>query len=161
MHIGFVGLWNLLLLWPVFFVLHFTQIEEFELPNRRQFVVLFVNGVVGTVLSEALWLWYDLHGLSLLSFTNILSNIFRACFLTSSVVGTLSISLQIPMAMLFDVVLKHKVFHLLFYVGSLPILLALFIVAALLKSDDSDPLLRFFKIIYRKACHCRRPSVVR
>lgn len=54
---GFVGLWNLLLLWPVFFVLHFTQIEEFELPNRRQLAVLLVNGLIGTVVSEALWLW--------------------------------------------------------------------------------------------------------
>lgn len=54
---GFVGLWNLLLMWPVFFVLNFTQIEAFELPNRRQFIVLLINGLFGTVLSEALWLW--------------------------------------------------------------------------------------------------------
>lgn len=55
--IGFVGLWNLLLMWPIFFVLNFTQIEVFELPNHRQFLVLFFNGLIGTVLSEALWLW--------------------------------------------------------------------------------------------------------
>lgn len=55
--IGFVGLWNLLLLWPMFFVLNFTRIELFELPNHRQFLVLVVNGLIGTVLSEALWLW--------------------------------------------------------------------------------------------------------
>lgn len=54
---GFVGLWNLLLMWPVFFVLNFTQIEIFELPNHRQFLILFLNGFIGTVLSEALWLW--------------------------------------------------------------------------------------------------------
>lgn len=54
---GFVGLWNLLLLWPVFFILHFLQIESFELPNQTQFAILFLNGLVGTVLSEALWLW--------------------------------------------------------------------------------------------------------
>lgn len=56
---GFVGLWNLILMWPVFFILHFTNIEEFELPNQQQFLVLLINGLVGTVLSEALWLWYD------------------------------------------------------------------------------------------------------
>lgn len=54
---GFVGLWNLLLLWPVFFVFNFTQIEVFELPNQRQLLLLLLNGLVGTVLSEALWLW--------------------------------------------------------------------------------------------------------
>lgn len=52
-----MGLWNLILMWPVFFVLNFTQIEIFELPNRSQFMVLFLNGFIGTVISEALWLW--------------------------------------------------------------------------------------------------------
>lgn len=56
--IGFVGLWNLILMWPVFFVLHFTEIEEFELPNKRQLIILCINGLIGTVLSETLWLWY-------------------------------------------------------------------------------------------------------
>lgn len=54
---GFVGLWNILLLWPLFFVLNFSELEVFEMPNRRQFLVLFLNGLIGTVISEALWLW--------------------------------------------------------------------------------------------------------
>lgn len=54
---GFVGLWNLLLLWPVFFVFNFTQIEVFEWPSQRQWLLLLLNGLIGTVLSEALWLW--------------------------------------------------------------------------------------------------------
>lgn len=54
---GFVGLWNILLLWPLFLVLNFSQLEPFEMPNKRQFLVLFINGIVGTVISESLWLW--------------------------------------------------------------------------------------------------------
>lgn len=54
---GFVGLWNIILLWPLFLILNFSQLEPFELPNRRQFLVLFLNGLIGTVISEALWLW--------------------------------------------------------------------------------------------------------
>jgi solute carrier family 35, member F5 len=54
---GFVGLWNVLLLWPLFLVLNFSQLEPFEMPNKRQFVVLLINGIVGTVISESLWLW--------------------------------------------------------------------------------------------------------
>lgn len=46
-------------MWPVFFILHFTNIEQFELPNQQQLLVLLINGLIGTVLSEALWLWYD------------------------------------------------------------------------------------------------------
>lgn len=54
---GFVGLWNTLLLWPLFLVLNFTQLEPFEMPNKKQFLILFLNGLIGTVISEALWLW--------------------------------------------------------------------------------------------------------
>jgi solute carrier family 35 protein F5 len=54
---GFVGLWNTLLLWPLFLVLNFSQLEPFEMPNKKQFLILFVNGLIGTVISEALWLW--------------------------------------------------------------------------------------------------------
>lgn len=54
---GFVGLWNFLLMWPLFFVLDLTKIEVFAWPNRSQFIVLFLNGIFGTVISEALWLW--------------------------------------------------------------------------------------------------------
>lgn len=57
-YVGFVGLWNVVLLWPVGFVLHFTEIEVFEIPTERQVIVLLVNGLIGTMLSEALWLWY-------------------------------------------------------------------------------------------------------
>lgn len=54
---GFVGLWNVLLLWPMFLVLNFSQLEIFEMPNKKQFLILFFNGLIGTVISEALWLW--------------------------------------------------------------------------------------------------------
>ena len=36
MFFGFVGLFSFLLLWPLFFILHFTNHERFELPSRPQ-----------------------------------------------------------------------------------------------------------------------------
>ncbi|XP_031616367.1 solute carrier family 35 member F5 [Contarinia nasturtii] len=138
---GFVGLWNLLLMWPIFFVLNFTQIESFELPNQRQFIVLFLNGLIGTVLSEALWLW--------------------SCFLTSSLIGTIAMTLQIPLAMLFDVIFKSKTFSSLFYCGTIPMCGSLLFVGFLMRNEDSDPLWQLFKIAYRKLFLCRRPNIVR
>ncbi|KAI8039834.1 solute carrier family 35 member F5 [Drosophila gunungcola] len=138
---GFVGLWNLLLLWPIFFILHFTKIETFELPSQGQFALLFLNGLIGTVLAEALWLW--------------------GCFLTSSLIGTLAMSLQIPLAIMFDVLLKNKPYSPMFYMGSLPIFLALILVSLLMRNDDSDPLMKLFRIVYRKLCRCHKPSIVR
>ncbi|XP_065369547.1 solute carrier family 35 member F5 [Calliphora vicina] len=138
---GFVGLWNLLLMWPIFFILNFTKIEKFELPNQNQFAILFLNGLIGTVVSEALWLW--------------------GCFLTSSLIGTIAISLQIPLSILFDVLLKKKPYSPLFYIGSVPTFVALMLLALLMRNDDSDPLMRLFKVIYRKLCNCKKPNIVR
>ncbi|SPP75680.1 solute carrier family 35 member F5 [Drosophila guanche] len=138
---GFVGLWNLMLLWPIFFILHFTKIETFEVPNQGQLALLFLNGLIGTVLAEALWLW--------------------GCFLTSSLIGTLAMSLQIPLAIVFDVMLKHEPYSRTFYMGSIPIFLALTLVALLMRNDDTDPLTKLFKIVYRKVCRCHKPNIVR
>ncbi|KAM7345601.1 solute carrier family 35 member F5 [Cochliomyia hominivorax] len=138
---GFVGLWNLLLMWPIFFILNFTKIEKFELPNQNQFAILFLNGLIGTVVSEALWLW--------------------GCFLTSSLIGTIAISLQIPLSILFDVLLKKKPYSPLFYMGSVPTFMALILLALLMRNDDSDPLMRLFKVIYRKLCNCKKPNIIR
>ncbi|XP_037950307.1 solute carrier family 35 member F5 [Teleopsis dalmanni] len=138
---GFVGLWNMLLMWPIFFILNFLKIEKFELPNQNQFAVLFLNGLVGTVISEALWLW--------------------GCFLTSSLIGTIAMSLQIPLSIVFDLLLKRKPYSPMFYIGSVPIFIALILVSLLMRNDDSDPLMRLFKIIYRKICSCHKPNILR
>lgn len=57
MFFGFVGIFNLTLLWPLFFILHYGHWEEFEWPNSHQWTFLIINGLISTVLSEVLWLW--------------------------------------------------------------------------------------------------------
>uniref|UniRef100_A0A3Q2P8X4 Solute carrier family 35 member F5 n=1 Tax=Fundulus heteroclitus TaxID=8078 RepID=A0A3Q2P8X4_FUNHE len=86
MFFGFVGLFNLLLLWPGFLLLHYTGFEPFELPSQLVWTYILINGLIGTVLSEFLWLW--------------------GCFLTSSLIGTLALSLTIPLSILADICLQ-------------------------------------------------------
>ncbi|XP_070813137.1 solute carrier family 35 member F5 isoform X3 [Pituophis catenifer annectens] len=86
MFFGFVGLFNLLLLWPGFFLLHYTGFEVFEFPNKLTLMCIVINGLVGTVLSEFLWLW--------------------GCFLTSSLIGTLALSLTIPLSIIADICMQ-------------------------------------------------------
>lgn len=46
---GFVGLFNLVLLWPMFGVLHWTGIEPFELPSDTKVIwMIGINAIIGT-----------------------------------------------------------------------------------------------------------------
>ncbi|XP_054708553.1 solute carrier family 35 member F5-like [Uloborus diversus] len=121
MFFGFVGLFNLLFMWPGFLFLHYTKVEEFQWPSRHQWLLLLCNGLVGTVFSELLWLW--------------------GCFLTSSLIATLSVSLTIPLTILFDVFLKKVDYPLPFFLGTLPMFLSFFAVAFLTHYENWDPVL--------------------
>jgi len=130
MFFAFVGLFNFLLLWPVFFVLHYTNYEIFELPNRNQWLALIANGLIGTVLSELLWLF--------------------GCFCTSSLIATLAISLTIPLTMFADVIIKKVHYDTLFYIGSMPMFLSFFIVALLTHWNNWDPMLETLQLSFRR-----------
>jgi len=121
MFFSFVGLFCFLFLWPFFFILHVTGYETFEVPNRTQLLAIGLNGVVGTVLSELLWL--------------------LGCFYTSSLIATLSISLTIPLTTFADVLVKRVAYDQLFYIGSIPMFVSFFIVAMLSHWDNWDPML--------------------
>ncbi|XP_073419940.1 solute carrier family 35 member F5 isoform X6 [Dendrobates tinctorius] len=132
--IGFVGLFNLLLLWPGFFLLHYTKFEAFEFPNKLVWIYLVINGLVGTVLSEFLWLW--------------------GCFLTSSLVGTLALSLTIPLSIIADICMQKVSFSWVFFAGALPVFISFFIVTLLCHYNNWDPVMvavrRIFAILCRK-----------
>ena len=84
--IGCVGLWNTLLLWPIFFLLHFTNLERFEFP-RHQFHLILVNALIGTALSEYFWI--------------------KAISTAAPIVVTLGLGITIPLTMLIDVFILH------------------------------------------------------
>ena len=55
---GFVGLFDAILILPIVVIWHMTGLETFELPPTADiWTLLLINGFVGTVLSELLWLW--------------------------------------------------------------------------------------------------------
>ena len=47
-----------LLFWPGFLAGHYSGYEPFEPPSRQQWMFLVANGLLGTVLSELLWMWW-------------------------------------------------------------------------------------------------------
>ncbi|XP_064079213.1 solute carrier family 35 member F5-like isoform X2 [Macrobrachium nipponense] len=132
MFFGFVGLFNTILLWPGFPLLDALGWETFQLPNKSQWLYMSINGLVGTVFSELLWLW--------------------GCFLTSSLMATLSLSLTIPLTMIVDTWVKNIEYSYIFYIGSVPMMLSFVIVTLLTHYEDWDPLMDGIKFIHRKCC---------
>lgn len=54
---GFVGAFNVLLMWPFFPILHYIGLEEFQLPYSISiWVMILLNAFIGTFLSDYLWL---------------------------------------------------------------------------------------------------------
>lgn len=101
MFFGFVGLFNLLLLWPGFFLLHYIGFEDFEFPNEEVLMYIISNGLTGTVLLEILCMW--------------------GCFLISSLIGTLVLSLIIPLSIIAGMSLEKVRFSWLFFAGAIPV----------------------------------------
>lgn len=57
MFFGFVGFWTIVCLWPGLIVLNITQFETFQIPTRLQLGSMLLNGFIGTLGAELLWLW--------------------------------------------------------------------------------------------------------
>ncbi|XP_051153976.1 solute carrier family 35 member F5 [Leptopilina boulardi] len=138
MFFGFVGFFNLTLLWPLFFILHYGRWEEFEWPSHHQWTVLIVNGLFN-FLSEIIWLW--------------------SCFFTSSLIPTLALGLTVPMSMMLNVFLKKHTFSCIFYLGTIPMILAFIIISLLSYYDNWDPVLDLLKRLY--IWICRRSRAIR
>ena len=136
MFFGFVGLFCFLFLWPVFFLLHLSGHEVFEVPSRPQLLAMLLNGLVGTVVSELLWL--------------------LGCFYTSSLIATLAISLTIPLTTFADVLVKKVSYDQLFYIGSVPMFMSFFLVAMVSHWDPWDPMLEVLVagLARVRACIC-------
>ena len=80
--LGFVGLFNVIFLWPFFFILHFTGVETFAWPNKTALSELVVNAIIGTVISDYCWA--------------------RSVVLLGPLMTTMGIALTIPISMIVD-----------------------------------------------------------
>ena len=96
---GMLGILNSVVFWPGFFILHMTGLEVFEVPPRQTLLPLVLNAIIGTNLSEVLWA--------------------KGVILTSPLVATLGLSLTTPMAMIFDLFIKHHSFSLMYVMGAI------------------------------------------
>jgi len=100
---GFVGVFNVLMLWPIGVILHFTGVETFELPSSQKAWVACALNMFVTLSSDYLYL--------------------IAMLKTTPLVVTVGLSLTIPLAIVGDFFLKvptapQAIFGAIFVLGA-------------------------------------------
>ena len=106
---GFLGVINMVLLFPVVVGLHFSGIESLSGVDGKIFVLLIVKGLFDNVLSDYLWA--------------------RAVLLTSPTVATVGLSLTVPMAIASDFIM-HGIYPSAITIFSSALVLSSFLVTA-------------------------------
>ena len=125
---GSVGLFSSLLLLPLFPILHYGHIETFAWPEKSDWKFLILTAVLGTVISDLLWLWSTL--------------------LTSALVATIGLGLTSPVSILVDIMVNKRTFTATFFVGTVLVVVSFALLNVLCVTEYSDPVLDLLKRLY-------------
>lgn len=113
--LGFVGVFNLILLWPSLVVFHYTGVEVFEWPHGKFVVAIIVLNCLITFISDFCWV--------------------KATLLTSPLTVTVGLSTTIPFAMVGDILFKDEKISLTYVVAALMICISFFVINRDAESD--------------------------
>lgn len=118
---GFVGLFNLVFLWPGFFLLHFTGVETFKLPPTGKIWTIVLVCYYKT--SSRL---YFLILRQLNSATSFVSDYCwaYAMLLTTPLIVSVGLSLTIPMSLIGQIILSSQSASLLYWAGAAVVVLS-------------------------------------
>ncbi|KAF7720295.1 Uncharacterized protein PECH_003414 [Penicillium ucsense] len=120
MFFGMVGFFNLILLWPGFFILHWTGVEQFALPDtQRVWVIILVNSL-SSLISDIAWAY--------------------AMLLTTPLVVTVGLSLTIPLSLVGQMFLQSQYASPLYWLGATIVFLSFLVVnhESQTQAEDAD-----------------------
>ncbi|KAI0201239.1 hypothetical protein F4808DRAFT_131790 [Astrocystis sublimbata] len=101
---GLVGTFNILLLWPLFPILHYTGIEPFELPpNGKVWAIILINSLASSV-ADVSWAY--------------------AMLLTTPLVVTVGLSLNIPLSLVGEMIQYQQYSSLVYWIGAVIVVLS-------------------------------------
>ncbi|EQK97516.1 vacuolar membrane protein [Ophiocordyceps sinensis CO18] len=95
---GLVGVFNLVLLWPLFFVLHWTKIEPFEMPPTGKVWTVIVANSLSSFVSDMSWAF--------------------AMLLTTPLVVTVGLSLSIPLSLIGEMIQYGQYSSFIYWIGA-------------------------------------------
>lgn len=115
MFLGTIGIFSVFACTPLILIAHATKLEsQLPWPTKEEFFIVVINGIVGSIFADYLWIW--------------------ATELTSSLISSLSLTLSIPLSFLADSMLRNQVPTFAQVVASIPIM-ASFVGAALIQNQ--------------------------
>jgi solute carrier family 35 protein F5 len=115
---GLVGLWNTFLLWPGFFILHFTGVENFELPPTKKILIIVLVNSASSLVSDFCWAY--------------------SMLLTSPLIVTVGLSLTIPLSLVGQIVLDAQYASIWYWVGALIVVLSFVFINHEDSKDEDD-----------------------
>ncbi|CCD23755.1 uncharacterized protein NDAI_0C00940 [Naumovozyma dairenensis CBS 421] len=118
---GFVGLFTLVFLWPTIIILHYLGWESFEIPTDPRVICIVLMNCMITFVSDFCWA--------------------KAMLLTSPLTVTVGLSITVPLAMVGDLIFKHKSMPFLYLIGATLILGSFFIINESSAEDNLDQLI--------------------
>ncbi|KAI5243879.1 hypothetical protein E4T47_05156 [Aureobasidium subglaciale] len=101
---GLVGLFNVLLLWPGFLILHFTGVEPFELPPTSRVTTIILVNSLSSLLSDIAWAY--------------------AVLLTSPIVVTVGLSTTIPLSLIGQLLINNQTSPAIYWLGACVVVLS-------------------------------------
>ncbi|KAK3650713.1 hypothetical protein LTR56_006118 [Elasticomyces elasticus] len=113
---GIVGLWNVVLLWPGFLILHYTGAETFELPPTKWVTTIILCNSAASLISDLCWAY--------------------AVLLTSPIVVTIGLSMAIPLSLVGQILLNGQTTSLLYWLGAVVVVLSFIFVSEEEKSEE-------------------------
>lgn len=101
---GLVGTFNILLLWPLFPILHYTGIEPFELPPTGQVWAIILFNSIFSFVSDISWAY--------------------AMLLTTPLVVTVGLSLTIPLSLIGEMIQYAQYSSFLYWIGAVIVVIS-------------------------------------
>ncbi|EME85044.1 uncharacterized protein MYCFIDRAFT_124190, partial [Pseudocercospora fijiensis CIRAD86] len=95
---GFVGLINVLILWPGLFVFHWLGIETLEAPPTWRVTLIILCNSLGSLIGDIAWAY--------------------AVLLTSPIVVTVGLSITIPCSLIGQIVLNNQTAGIWYWLGA-------------------------------------------
>ncbi|PHH63387.1 hypothetical protein CDD81_5988 [Ophiocordyceps australis] len=95
---GLVGVFNLALLWPLFFILHWTGIEPFEMPPTGKIWTIIIVNSLSSFMSDMSWAF--------------------SMLLTTPLVVTVGLSLSIPLSLVGEMIQYGQYSSFMYWIGA-------------------------------------------